>query len=468
MKPFILGLSAFALGAAITIFVFINPLGWQWAGLARTALPATASSQADGASATAPAARPITTRKVLYWRAPMDPSYISDKPGKSPMGMDLVPVYEDEAGGTPGVVKIDPAFVQNMGVQSVPVQRTDIPFTIRTVGTLTYNDRQVAWVNTKYDGWIEKVYVNYVGQPVHRGEKLFDIYSPQLVTTEQEYLQAIHYARQMEETPYPDMAARARALVTSARQRLRFWDMSDAQIDALATSGQVQRTVPVLAPVTGIVVQKADQALQGMYVKAGMPLYKTVDLSTIWVDADIFENQIPWMRLGQRASVTLPSEPGRTYTGRVRFIYPYLDPKTRTMRVSIEMPNPGGRLRADMYANVTFDVPAARHVLAVPENAVIQSGTRNVVVIDCGHGLFQARTVTLGLNGRGLWQVLDGVQEGERVVTSAQFLIDSESNLKAAIQQMTPAQASTPPAAVPPAPAPAAVPVPDAGVASHQ
>ncbi|HVB38251.1 MAG TPA: efflux RND transporter periplasmic adaptor subunit, partial [Vicinamibacterales bacterium] len=157
----------------------------------------------------------------------------------------------------------------------------------------------------------------------------------------------------------------------------------------------------------------------------------------------------PWLKLGQRASITLPYNPGHTYTGRVRFIYPYLDPKTRTMKVSIEMPNPGERLRADMYANVTFDVPAARHVLAVPENAVIHSGLRNIVVVDLGHGLFQARPVTLGLDGSGLWQVIDGLQEGERVVVSAQFLIDSESNLKAAVQQMAPAQAATPQPDVP-------------------
>ena len=449
MKAFILGLSTFLLGAALTVFVFVNPLGWQWAGRARTAaLPATPRPSTVSTGA-APSASASDVRKVLYWRAPMNPGYVRDKPGKSPMGMDLVPVYEDEGGGAPGVVRVDPTFVQNMGVQSVPVQRTDIPFTIRTVGNLTYNDRQVAWVNTKYDGWIEKVYVNYVGQPVHRGERLFDIYSPQLVTTEQEYLQAIHYAAQMARTPYPDMAARAQALVSSARQRLRFWDMSDAQIDALAKSGTVQRTVSALSPVNGIVVEKMDQALQGMYVKAGMRLYKTVDLSTIWIDADIFENQIPWLKLGQRASITLPYNPGHTYTGRVRFIYPYLDPKTRTMKVSIEMPNPGERLRADMYANVTFDVPAARHVLAVPENAVIHSGLRNIVVVDLGHGLFQARPVTLGLDGSGLWQVIDGLQEGERVVVSAQFLIDSESNLKAAVQQMAPAQAATPQPDVP-------------------
>ncbi len=241
----------------------------------------------------------------------MDPTYIRDKPGKSPMGMDLIPVYEDEAGvPPPGMVKIDPAFVQNMGVKSEPVRRTDIPFTIRTVGTLAYNDRQVSLITTKYDGWIEQVHVNYVGEPVTKGQDLFDIYSPQLVTTEQEYLQAIAYAKKLADSPYPDAAARAQALVDSARQRLQNWDISDTQIEELARSGRVQRTLCVTSPVTGLVVQKMDQALEGMRATPGMQLYKIVDLSTIWVDVQVFEHQVPWLRVGQRASIELPYHAG--------------------------------------------------------------------------------------------------------------------------------------------------------------
>ena len=429
---------AFVLGVAATVAVVANPAGWPWLDRARTTIVHTGTAS-PATSPSTPKPVPPMERTIKYWRAPMDPAYVSDKAGKSPMGMDLIPVYEDEAGAPPpGTVTIDPAFVQNMGVRAEPVRWTDIPFRIRTVGTLAYNDSQVALITTKYDGWIETVHANYVGEPVKKGQDIFDIYSPQLVTTEQEYLQALDYAARMAESPYPDAAERARALVESARQRLQFWDISDAQIDELARTRQVRRTLDVLSPVNGLIVEKMDQALAGMRATPGMVLYKIVDLSTIWVNVQVFEHQVPWLRIGQRATIELPYEPGRRHTGTVRFLHPSLDQRTRTMTASIELPNPGQRLRADMYATVTIDVPAARHVLAVPDNAVIHSGERDVVVIDRGNGLFQARDVTLGVNGSGLWQVTRGLDEGDRVVVSAQFLLDSESNLKAAIANMSP------------------------------
>jgi len=352
--------------------------------------------------------------------------------------MDLVPVYEDEADDLPeGAIRIDPVFVQNIGVQSLEIERVDIPFTIRTVGTLTYDNKQLAWVNTKYDGWVETVYVNYVGEPVKKGQKLFEIYSPQLVTTQKEYLQALQYARRMESADYPDITARAKSLVASARERLSYWDITDEQIAELEKSGEIERTLSVVSPVDGIVVEKMDRALQGMFVKAGMNLYKFADLSTIWVDVEIFENQVPWMQLGQQALIELPYEPGKKYVGRVRYLYPFFNKKTRTMKVSIELQNPGQKLRANMYANVVFEVPSARNVLAVPEEAVIHSGRRNVVVLDRGNGTFQAVEVTLGVNGSGLWEVKEGLEDGAVVVVSAQFLIDSESNLQEAIRKIT-------------------------------
>jgi RND family efflux transporter MFP subunit len=441
-----LSLLAFLLGVGVTVLALANPARWSWLDRARGAIVHEGSAPApeSGAAATAPG-----ERKVLYWRAPMDPTYIRDKPGKSPMGMDLIPVYEGEGtAAPPGTVRIDPAFVQNIGVKSEAVRRTDIPFTIRTIGTLAYDDRQVSLITTKYEGWIEQVYVNYVGEPVRKGQVLFDIYSPQLVTTEQEYLQAMAYAKRMASGPYADAAARAEALVASARERLRYWDVSDAQVDELARSGRVQRTLSVVSPVNGLVVEKMDQALAGMRATPGMRLYRIVDLSTIWVNVQVFENQVPWLRVGRRATIELPYEPGRRYTGVIRFLHPSIDQKTRTMTASIELSNPGERLRADMYANVTIDVPSARNALAVPDDAVIHSGERDVVVLDLGHGLFQARDVTLGVNGGGLWQVLGGVDAGDRVVVSAQFLIDSESNLKAAIASMSPASAAATPGSV--------------------
>ena len=425
---------AFACGIGLTVFVLANPFEWSWLSPAGQSVLGGAGQEMamnEGGRAT------DAGRKIKYWQAPMDPTFISDKPGKSPMGMDLIPVYEDEVDEAPeGSIKIDPVFVQNMGVQSLAIERVDIPFTIRTVGTLTYDDNQLAWVNTKYDGWIEKVYVNYIGEPVQKGQKLFEIYSPQLVTTQKEYVQALQYARRMDDTGYPDIAARARSLLASARERLSYWDITDEQIAELEQSKELRRTLSVVAPVNGIVVEKMDQALQGMFIKAGMNLYKIADLTTIWVEVEIFENQVPWMKIGQRAEIELPYEPGRTYVGRVRYLYPFFNEKTRTMKVSIELRNPGQRLRAEMYANVTFDVPSARNVLAVPEEAVIHSGQRNVVVLDRGNGTFQVAEVTLGVNGSGLWEVKNGLDDGDVVVVSAQFLIDSESNLQDAIRKL--------------------------------
>jgi Cu(I)/Ag(I) efflux system membrane fusion protein/cobalt-zinc-cadmium efflux system membrane fusion protein len=473
MKKILAFTFVFLLGATAVVVVLANPFEWAW--ISRTAAMLPGGDRADQSpapterkikywrapmdptfirdqpgkspmgmdlipvyedEAPTPAA-PTTERKVKYWRAPMDPTFIRDQPGKSPMGMDLIPVYEDEATSAPeGWVEIDPKFAQNIGVQSVEVTRTDIPFTIRTVGNITYNDAQVAWITTKYDGWIEKVYVNYVGETVGVGQKLFEIYSPQLVTTQKEYLQAIDYARQLAGGAYPEIAARSRSLVDSARERLKYWDIADDQIAELERTREPKRTLALVSAVRGVVVQKMDQALEGMFVKAGMNLYKVADLSTVWAEVEIFENQAPWLKVGQSARLESPYEPGRTYSGRVRYIYPFLSNKTRTLRVSIELPNPGLELRADMYANVTLDVPSARQVLVVPSEAVIRSGKREVVVVMMGEGRFQVRKVELGVSGDGVLAVTSGLSEGERVVVSAQFLIDSESNLREAIRKI--------------------------------
>ena len=391
-----------------------------------------------------------TEREILYWRAPMDPNFTSDQPGKSPMGMDLVPVYADEAGAPPeGAVRLDPTFVQRIGVRTTPVERRDIAQTIRTVGTLAHNDKQIAWVGTKYDGWIENVAVNYLGETVEQGQALFEIYSPQLVAAQTEYLHAVHYAERLDASRFPDVVERARSLVESARTRLRYWDITDDQIAMLEHEETPRRTLSVVSPVTGVVVEKVDEALEGMYVEPGMNLYKLADLTTIWVDVEIFEHQVQAMRIGQRAEVELPYVPGRPYTGFVRFLYPHFNQETRTMTVSIELANPDLALRAGMYANVTFDVPVARDALTVPEEAVIRSGTRDLVVLELSPGLFRVADVTLGASGDGVWEVVDGISEADRVVVSAQFLIDSESNLTQAIKAPVPEPEAPEPQAEP-------------------
>ena len=428
------GVVSFALGIAAAALVTVNPAGWAWPSQLRPALREAAPTVA---AAPTDAARSRDDREILYWRAPMDPAFTSDRPGTSPMGMDLVPVYADGAGPLPpGTVRVDPGFTQSIGVRSEPVTRRDIAQTIRTVGTLAHNDRQIAWVNTKYDGWIENVAVNYLGETVEEGQILFDIYSPQLVTTQMEYLQAADYAARLETSEYPAIAERARSLVASTRTRLGYWDITDEQIATLERERTPRRTLSVQSPVTGVVVEKMDQTLDGMYVEAGMNLYKMADLTTIWVDVEVFEHQVEAMRVGQRARIELPYLPGRPYTGFVRYLYPHFDEQTRTMTVSIELENPDLTLRAGMYANVTFDVPVARSALAVPEEAVIRGGTRDLVVLQRSPGTFQVAAVTLGRYGDGVWEVLDGIDDGDTIVLSAQFLIDSESNLTAAIRNL--------------------------------
>ena len=430
------GVASFALGMAATALVVFNPAGWQWPSSLQAVFSGAPSAASDVPGATTTTADD-EEREIVHWRAPMDPSFTSDEPGRSPMGMDLVPVYASDAGSLPpGTVRVDPGFVQSIGVRSEPVVRANVAQTIRTVGTLAHNDRQIAWVNTKYDGWIENVAVNYLGETVEAGQVLFDIYSPQLVTTQMEYLQAADYAARLETSEYPAIAERARSLVASARTRLNYWDITDEQIDRLERERTPRRTLAVLSPVTGVVVEKLDRALDGMYVEAGMNLYKMADLTTIWVDVEVFEHQVEAMRVGQRARVELPYLPGRPYTGFVRYLYPHFDEQTRTMTVSIELENPGLTLRAGMYANVTFDVPVARNALAVPEEAVIRGGTRDLVVLERSPGTFQVAAVTLGRYGDGVWEVLEGIAEGDTIVVSAQFLIDSESNLTQAIRTL--------------------------------
>jgi len=321
-------------------------------------------------------------------------------------------------------------------VQSVPVIRGDIPFSIRTIGTVSYNDKQTSWINTKYTGWIENVQVNFVGEPVRKGQQLFDIYSPDLVTTQKEYLSALNYAERLSNSDFPEIKERSHSLLAASRERLRSWDVSEEQIRELEKTGQPRRTLAIFSPAEGLVVEKMDQALDGMYVKPGMNLYKIVDLSTVWVEAEIFEDQMPWLNLGQAAQLEFPALPGRTFRGTVRYIYPYFNQKTRTMKVSIELRNPDQKLRADMYADVSFDIPSARNVVVVPEESVIHSGKRNVIVLDRGDGTFQVSEVTLGRNGEGVWEVKDGAQEGDLVVVSSQFLIDSESSLREAVRKM--------------------------------
>jgi Cu(I)/Ag(I) efflux system membrane fusion protein/cobalt-zinc-cadmium efflux system membrane fusion protein len=376
-------------------------------------------------------------RKILFYRSPMDPRVTSPVPRKDEMGMAYVPVYADEmqsAAADEAVVTIDPSVQQNMNVVTEPAKRQDISHEIRTVGYLDYDQEKMVSVTTKYPGFIEKTYINHIGQPVVKGEPLFEIYAPELVQTEQELLSALRYATSLSSAS-GETRRRAEALVEAARQRFAYWDISPEQVQRLEETGEVFRTLQVLAPASGVVMLRMP-GLEGMAVRPGMEILHIADLSDLWLRVEIFEDQLAWFNVGSRTTVSLTYFPGETFRGRVRYIEPEVSEKTRTVQLTLEVPNPGGKLRVGMYATVVFEPVAVKNALTVPSAAVIRTGERNLVVVDLGGGRFAPREVTLGPSGDGIVQVLNGLTDGDEVVTSSQFLIDSESNLREAIQKM--------------------------------
>ena len=365
----------------------------------------------------------------------MDPNYISDKPGKSPMGMDLVPVYEDEAAANSGL-RVDPSFVQNFGIRTAKVEKGSIPVDIRTIGILDYDQKNIVSVNTKFEGWIEKAKVNYIGEQVHKGDVLFEVYSPQLVTTQQEYLANLDYVNQISRNGDPEAIKRARLLLEATHERLHYWDISEDQIAALQGSGQISRTLKVLSPVSGMVVEKMGDSLEGMKVLPGMNVYKIADLTTLWADIQVFEYQVQHLAIGQTADITLEAFPGRRWKGKIIYIDPRVEPKTRTLEASVEIANPDLKLRPQMYADVEIHTPSIAGVVKVPEEAVLHTGERSIVIVRKDSGAFDPREISLGSAGGGFQEVRKGLKAGETVVTSAQFLIDSESNLKEAVNKI--------------------------------
>jgi len=380
---------------------------------------------------------PKTGKKIKYWVSPMDPTYIRDEPGKSPMGMDLVPVYEEEgeAKEATSTIRIDPVTMQNMGVRLGNVQRKTLIKYIRTVGNITFDETKIFTVNTKFNGWIEKLYVNFVGENVKKGQPLFGLYSPEIVTAQEEYLLALNQYSRLSNSSYPRVREGARRLLEASHTRLRYWDLTDKQIERIGKSGKVQKILTIYSPASGVVTKK--DAFKGHYVKEGEHQYSIVDLSTVWVDVDVYEYELPWVRKGMAADMELAYIPGKRFKGRVLFIYPYLEPKTRTAKLRLSFPNPGHQLKPGMYANIYLKSVIAKNSLVIPQEAVIDSGVRKIVFVSIGKGKFQPRQVNIGLEGNeNEFQVLEGLNEGEEIVLSAQFMLDSESRLREAIQKM--------------------------------
>ena len=384
------------------------------------------------------AAAGAVPRKILYWQDPMHPQYKSDKPGIAPdCGMKLVPVYADQAPaetGSAGTVEISPEKQQLIGVTYGTVEYQAMRDAIRAAARVTLDETRIAKVQPKNEGWIDRVFVDFTGKAVHEGDPLLTVYSPEVLATEQEYLLAIKAQHTVHSNPVHEISQHeieesTDNLVAAARKRLELWDIGTAQIDRIARTGETVKNLTLDSPISGFVMER--NAYPKQHVTPETVLYTVADLSTVWVIADVFEYESAGVRLNQPASLTLASSPGRAFHGRISYILPDVDPTTRTLKVRLQFDNPGFALKPGMYGEVQLETGGARK-LVVPETAVLNSGDRQVVFLDRGEGRFEPRAVTIGTQSGGFIEILSGLREGDRIVTSGNFLIDSESQLKAA------------------------------------
>ena len=414
-----------------------------------------AHAPGEDAATTAAAFAP-KARKLLYYRNPMGLPDTSPTPKKDPMGMDYIAVYEGEdedsspaAAGGPAQLRISTEKVQKLGVRTEAASLRLLGRTVRAAGRVEPDERRVAVVAPKFEGYVEKLLVNVTGQHVSRGQPLFEAYSPELVAAQREYLIATQGLRDMKDAG-ADAQGGMRQLAESSLAHLRHWELAPAQLDALVTTGQPQRTVTYPSPVSGVVTEK--KALQGMRFMPGEMLYQITDLSTVWVIADVSEQDIGLVKTGARARVTTTAYPNEVFDGRITFVYPTMTAETRSVPVRVELANPGQRLKPAMFAQVEVTVGGKAPVLTVPDSAVIDTGARRIVLVQVQEGRFEPRDVELGARGENFVEVVKGVRDGEQVVVAANFLIDAESNLKAAIGGMGAAPAA-PATSTSPAPA---------------
>ena len=405
-----------------------------WVGGDRQEQPASSRSAEKG------------ERKPLYYRNPMNPTVTSPVPAKDSMGMDYVPVYADDAGGasaTPGTVVIDPTVVQSIGVRTARADRRAISRAIQTTGRIGYDEELLTRLHPKVSGWIEKVFVDETGEKVKPDTILLSIYSPQLVASEEEFLLALKNTETLSKSPFADIRQGAIDLLRSSRQRLELLDVPAHQIRKIAKTRRIMKSLHIHSPASGIILKVG--AREGSHVTPATELYAIADLSRVWIYVDVYEYELPWVRVGDTAEMRLTAVPGRVFKGKITYIYPYLDPKTRTNKVRLEFDNRDGLLKPDMFADVTIHAGRRDKALVIPEQAVIRTGRKPKVFVQTGPGRFTPRTVRLGVSNGEVVEVLDGVRDGEIVVTSAQFLIDSESSLKeAAAKMVAPKQADSP------------------------
>lgn len=386
-----------------------------------------------------------TARKPLFYRSSMNPLVTSPVPAKDAMGMDYIPVYTEIGGdkdiGPPGTVRIDPVTVQAIGVRTARAKHTVLSRIIRAVGRVDFDEERIARLHPKTEGWIEILHVDKTGQWVKQGTDLLSIYSPQLVSSQQEYLLALNNFKALENSPFEDIRRGAEDLVKTSRARLKLLDVPEHQIRELEQNRSIKKGLHIHTPVSGIVMKIG--AREGQYVTPATELYMIADLAKVWVYADIYEYELPWVRERDPAEIQLAGIPGKIFRGKVQYIYPYAEAKTRTIKVRLAFDNPEMLLKPEMFAEVVIHAGRKIDALAIPSEAVVRSGERDQVFVVRGHGKFEPRTVKLGLESQDEVQILDGVKDGEEVVISSQFLIDSESKLREAMLKMVEPAIST-------------------------
>jgi len=424
---------------------------WKWLGIILIAVLMVGAGAAVYRSRKAAPAGASAPEKKLLYHCPMHPFYISEHPGECPIcGMSLVPVREEttEAAGMEGrkskkeeypsavpghaTVTFTPEKIQLIGVRTGKVEWLNSDKEIRTVGLVRAAETFIYNVNTKVEGWVERLFADFEGKSVRKGQPLLTLYSPDLVSTQEEYLLALRAQKRLSQSPFPEVAQGGDSLLEATRRRLLLWDIPPAEIKKIEESGRPLKTLTLYAPAGGVVTKK--QVFPGMKVMPGMSLYELADLSRIWVEADVYEYEIHDVKVGDRAALTVNALPDKEWQGRVVFINPYLDNQTRTVKVRFEFSNPSLTLKPGMYANVLLKIPLGRQ-LAVPFEAVMNLGDHAIVFVDRGEGRFQPVEVKLGDKANENYYVVKaGLQPGESVVTSGNFLVDSESRLKAPSQ----------------------------------
>jgi Cu(I)/Ag(I) efflux system membrane fusion protein len=393
----------------------------------------------SGVPMTNHATQPPAAKKLdapLFYRSPMNPDVTSPVQAKGPMGMDYIPVYADagQGAGPAGTVEIDPVTVQNIGVRTARTETRAMATTIQTVGRIDYDEQRLVKLHPKTEGWIEELFVDRTGEPVEADTILLSLYSPQLVSTQQEYVLALKNLKMLRESPFKDVRTGAEQLVQATEDRLRLLDVPDHQIKKLKKSLEVSKGLHIHSPAAGIVT--AIGAREGQYVTPKNELYAIADLSKVWVFVDVYEDELSWVKPGDKARMTVAALPGKIFDGTLSYIYPYAESRTRTIKVRMEFDNPDLLLKPNMFANVTIEADELPAATAVPSEAIVRSGVRNQLFVQRAPGKFEPRDVVIGISANGWTQILEGAEPGELVVVSAQFLIDSESKLREATAKM--------------------------------